>query len=491
VIGNGLRLLLSLVLVGALVGEPGAGGSLARGFNGLAATPAMGWNNYNAYGLDVTDDLIRRTADAMVSSGLRDAGYRYVNIDDGWMAPARDAAGRLQADSARFPDGIAAVADYVHARGLLLGIYADAGLKTCGGRPGSLGHERADAASFAAWGVDYVKYDNCYAGPGCDQTSCADGAAAPAQDRYAAMRDALLATGRPILFSICNWGTEDVSRWGAGYGNSWRTTGDIAPTYTSMLSIFKQTVSLGGRGGPHGWNDPDMLEVGNGMTAVEDRTSLSLWAMMAAPLILGTDLISASPETVALLTNRDVIAIDQDPLGQAATVVSSVGGTNVLSRPLANGDTAVALFNETDAPVVISTPVPGAQSAIDLWSTTSSSGRTNVLSPGASTQPGSTTAPSSSTTTPSTSTTTPSSRTNVLSSGASPLPGSTTTPSSSTTTASGRTNVLSSGASVLPGGTAAPSDGTAATPGRTNVLSAGTIQAVVPAHGTMLYRVSW
>ncbi|GIF20199.1 alpha-galactosidase [Actinoplanes tereljensis] len=364
-VGALLVLLLTFVLPGSQV----ASGSLARGYNGLAATPPMGWNDYNAYGLDVTDTLIRETADAMVASGLRDAGYVYVNIDDGWQATTRDSDGSLRADSTRFPAGIATVAEYVHARGLKLGIYSDAGLKTCGGLPGSLGHETADAALFAAWGIDYVKYDNCYAGPGCDQISCPDGTAAPAQDRYARMRDALLATGRPIVFSMSSWGTEDVSRWAAGYGNLWRTTGDIQATFASMLSIYRQTVGLAEYTGPYGWNDPDMLQIGNGMTATEDRTELTLWTMLAAPLIIGTNLVDATPATIALLTNRAVIAVDQDPLGRAATLVSSTGGLDVLTRPLANGDLAVALFNSTDQAATISTTV-AAGTLTDLWTGT-------------------------------------------------------------------------------------------------------------------------
>jgi alpha-galactosidase len=336
----------------------------------------MGWNDYNAYGLDVTEALIRSTADAMVASGMRDAGYRYVTIDDGWMAATRDAAGKLRPDPVRFPHGIAALAAYVHARGLKLGIYEDAGLRTCGGLPGSLGHERGDAASFAAWGVDYLKYDNCYAGPGCAQHTCPDGRAAPERDRYAAMRDALLATGRPVVFSLCTWGTAAVWRWGAGYGNLWRTTGDILPTYASMLSNFRRTVDLGRYAGPGGWNDLDMLETGNGMTAIEDRTEVTLWAALAAPLIAGTDLVHATPATLALLTNRAVIAVDQDPLGRPARQVAAADGLDVLTRPLSGGDVAVVLFNETatTATITTSTAAVGAPSGrarlIDLWSGT-------------------------------------------------------------------------------------------------------------------------
>jgi alpha-galactosidase len=244
---------------------------------------------------------------------------------------------------------MAALAAYVHARGLKLGIYADAGVLTCGGFPGSLGHERQDARLFASWGIDYLKYDNCFAGPGCPQHGCPS--AAPAPERYATMRDALLAAGRGIVFSICSWGTEDVWTWGAGYGNLWRTTADIAPTWASLLAIFQANVGLAAHGGPGGWNDPDMLEVGNGMTDVEDRTELTLWAAMAAPLIAGTDLLHASAATMSSLSTPDVIAIDQDPLGQPARMISPA----VLARPLAGGDVAVVLFNGSDSPAAIST----------------------------------------------------------------------------------------------------------------------------------------
>jgi alpha-galactosidase len=343
--------------------------------NGLAATPPMGWNDYNAYGLDVTDALVRQTADRMVSAGLREAGYRYVNIDDAWMADSRDAAGNLRPDPERFPDGIRALADYVHARGLKLGIYEDAGVLTCGGKPGSLGHERQDAELFASWGVDYLKYDNCYAGAGCAQASCTGGREVPAKVRYAAMRDALAGTGRPIVFSLCSWGADAVWAWGSGYGNLWRTTADIAPTYSSVLAIFHANVGLGGYAGPGGWNDPDMLETGNGMTATEDRTAFSLWAEMAAPLIAGSDLVHASADTLSILTNADVIAVDQDVLGRPAREVAAAGGLVVLARPLSNGDIAVVLFNENDTAATITTGTAaigrtGAASypLRDLWS---------------------------------------------------------------------------------------------------------------------------
>jgi alpha-galactosidase len=366
----------AVLLIAALLGlRAAAAGDPPAVHNGLAKTPPMGWNDYNAYGLDVTDALVRQTADRMVASGMRDAGYVYVNIDDAWMAESRDRAGNLRPDAARFPYGIKALADYVHAKGLRLGIYEDAGVKTCGGKPGSLGHERQDADLFASWGVDYVKYDNCYAGPGCAQTSCTGGNEVPVKQRYAAMRDALVRTGRPIVFSICNWGTDAVWTWGSGYGNLWRTTADITPTYASMLSIFHASVGLVGYAGPGGWNDPDMLEIGNGMTATEDRTEFSLWAEMAAPLISGSDLVSASAATLAVLTDADVIAVDQDSLGRPGVEVSADGGLDVLARPLSNGDVAVVLFNETGTAATITTSASrigktGATgySLRDLWS---------------------------------------------------------------------------------------------------------------------------
>jgi alpha-galactosidase len=378
-----------LLLAATLVPEAALDGPLPRSYNGLAATPPMGWNDFNAYGLDVTEALVRGTADTMVASGLRDAGYVYLNIDDGWMADTRDAAGNLRPDPARFPHGIAALADYVHARNLKLGIYEDAGVQTCGGKPGSLGHERQDAALFAGWGVDYLKYDNCYATPGCAQT-CPYDVALPAQERYAAMREALIGTGRPIVFSICSWGTDGVWQWGSGYGNLWRTTGDILPTYPSMLSIFHDTVGLGRYSGPGGWNDPDMLETGNGMTLTEDRTEITLWAAMAAPLIVGTDLVHATPETLSALTNAAVIAVDQDSLGRPAREVSSAHGLDVLARPLSNGDVAVVLFNETAAAATIATttsevgePPASSYTLRDLWAgtTTTTTGAVRATVP--------------------------------------------------------------------------------------------------------------
>ncbi|KAA2247290.1 alpha-galactosidase [Solihabitans fulvus] len=348
-------LALSLLVPAALLGLSGPAAALD---NGLASTPPMGWNDWNAFGCGVDEQLVEQTADAMVSSGMRDAGYRYVNIDDCWALPNRDAAGELVPDPAKFPHGIAALADHVHARGLKLGIYQDAGVHTCskgGGFSGSLGHERQDAMRFAAWHVDYIKYDDCNV-PADGQN--VDSSIA----RYVAMRDALAeataATGQTIVFSVCEKGDYGVpnSAW-PGIGNLWRTTYDIHDNYGRMVWILHQNVALADLAGPNRWNDPDMLEVGNGgMTDVEYRSHFALWAEMAAPLIAGTDLRTMSPATREILTNRDLIAVDQDPLGaQGRPVTDGADGHWALSKPLADGSRAVTLFNETDAPATIST----------------------------------------------------------------------------------------------------------------------------------------
>ncbi|MET7279976.1 glycoside hydrolase family 88 protein [Kribbella sp. NPDC005582] len=339
--------------------------------NGLARTPPMGFNNWNSTKCSsaFNEAMIKSIADLFVSRGLKDAGYQYVNIDDCWALPQRNAQGNLVPDPARFPNGIKSLADYVHGKGLKFGIYTSAGTKTCNtaGFPGGLGHEQQDANLFASWGVDYLKYDNCN-NQGVD-----------AQQRYKAMRDALLNTGRPITYSICEWGRTGpppVWVWGKDVGNLWRTTGDISDNWTSMIGKAQANRVLAQYAGPGHWNDPDMLEVGNGgMTATEYRTHLSLWAMMSAPLLIGTDLRKASAETFDLLTNHDVIAVDQDKLGRQGTVVSSSGGLVVYGKTLANGDRAVALSNETGSTATISTTTAalglGGSSSYtlkDLWS---------------------------------------------------------------------------------------------------------------------------
>jgi alpha-galactosidase len=338
--------------------------------DGLARTPPMGFNNWNATHCraEFNEDMVKGMADLFVSSGLKDAGYEYINLDDCWALPQRDAEGHLVPDPVRFPNGIKAVADYVHSKGLKIGIYTSAGTKTCNsaGFPGALGHEYEDAAQFASWGIDYLKYDNCN-NQGVD-----------AIQRYTKMRDALKATGRKIVYSICEWGQNDPWLWAEDVGHLWRTTGDISDSYASMLNIVHQNMELADYAGPGHWNDPDMLEVGNGgMTDTEYRSHFSLWAIMAAPLLIGSDLRDASAETFEILENREVIRVDQDRLGVQGRPISTENGHNVFVKPLRNGDVAVALFNETDAPARISTnaveaglPDAPAYKIRDLWAKT-------------------------------------------------------------------------------------------------------------------------
>jgi alpha-galactosidase len=355
--------------------------------NGLARTPPMGFNNWNTTNCraDFNETMIKGIADLFVSRGLRDVGYQYVNIDDCWALPQRNAQGDLVPDPARFPNGIKALADYVHAKGLKFGLYTSAGTKTCNkaGFPGGLGHEQQDANLFASFGADYLKYDNCN-NQGVD-----------AQQRYTAMRDALRNTGRPITYSITEWGRTGppkVWEWGKDVGNLWRTTGDISDNFTSMIGKAQVNRTLPQWAGPGHWNDPDMLEIGNGgMTAAEYRTHLSLWAIMAAPLLIGTDLRKASEDTFTILKNADVIAVDQDRLGRQATVLSNSGGLVVYSKVLADGDRAVALSNETTATATISTTAAAiglggsaSYTLKDLWSkaTRSTTGAISASVPG-------------------------------------------------------------------------------------------------------------
>jgi alpha-galactosidase len=307
--------------------------------NGLARTPPMGWSSWNKFGEAIDDKTVRQTADALVATGLRDAGYVYVNIDDGWQG-ARDAHGVLQ-PNAKFPD-MKALADYVHARGLKLGLYSSPGPKSCAGFPGTYGHVAQDARTWAAWGIDYLKYDLC-SGEAFYHT------AETVQAVYQEMGEALQATGRPILYSLCEYGRFDVGRWGRRVGgNLWRTTGDITDDYARMSEIGFDKNGAPHNGGPGGWNDPDMLEVGNGGMSLEEyRTHMSLWALMAAPLLLGDDVRSVQPDILALLSNREVIAIDQDRLGRQGLPLRRLGDIEIWTRPLADGALAVGVFNRS------------------------------------------------------------------------------------------------------------------------------------------------
>jgi alpha-galactosidase len=311
--------------------------------NGLALTPPMGWNSWNKFACDNNEQTVRATADAMVASGMRDAGYQYVVIDDCWQT-SRDANGFILADAQKFPSGIKALADYVHSRGLKFGIYSDAGRLTCGGRPASQGYEYQDAITYARWGVDYLKYDWCNTG---DRNP---------QEGYAVMADALRSSGRDILFSMCEWGTAKPWLWARNTANLWRTTGDIFDSFDkadpqrswarTVAQITDFNEPLWPFAGPGHWNDPDMLEVGNGrMTPAEYRSHFSLWAMMAAPLIAGNDIAHMDETTRSILLNKDVIAVDQDGLGVQGRRVWKDGTSEVWVKPLSGGGRAVLFFN--------------------------------------------------------------------------------------------------------------------------------------------------
>ncbi|HUA80087.1 MAG TPA: glycoside hydrolase family 27 protein [Dyella sp.] len=338
------RIAVSLVVVVAVVA------GVAPASDVQAAPPQMGFNNWNSTHCrdEFNEAMIRGIADKFISLGLRDAGYTYVNIDDCWANWQRDKNGNLEPNPKRFPHGIKALADYIHQHGLKFGLYSSAGTSTCEplqenrGFPGGLGHEKQDAATVASWGVDYLKYDNC------------NNQKVDAVKRYTAMAEALRATGRPIFYSVCEWGENKPWLW-AGKppvdAGSWRTTGDISDSYASMLKNFKQNVVLDHYATPGHYNDPDMLEVGNGgMTDIEYRSHFSLWAVMAAPLLIGTDLRTIKPDALQILLNKEVIAVDQDSLGVQGKQVRDADGIHVIVKPLADGSEAVAVFNETDTP---------------------------------------------------------------------------------------------------------------------------------------------
>jgi alpha-galactosidase len=336
----------------------------------LAATPPMGWNSWNHFAGKVDDKAVRSAADAMVSSGMRDAGYTYINIDDTWEA-GRDAQGNIQTNS-KFPD-MKALADYVHSKGLKIGIYSSPGSKTCAHFEGSLGHETQDANTYAAWGIDYLKYDLCGLR---DQMKGQSHEAAHKimVDAYIKMHDALVATGRPIVYSLCQYGEDAVWEWGTSVGgNLWRTTGDINDHYSRMAEIGFSQAGLAKFAAPGHWNDPDMLEVGNGgMNADEYRTHMALWAILAAPLLAGNDLSTMTPETIAILTNRDVIAIDQDKAGKQGDRVDTEGPIEIWSRTLADGSKAIGIFNRQPSPLTAHVDLRKlgitAQSTVrDLW----------------------------------------------------------------------------------------------------------------------------
>ncbi|XP_009351606.2 alpha-galactosidase 1 isoform X2 [Pyrus x bretschneideri] len=305
--------------------------------NGLGLTPPMGWNSWNHFHCKIDEKVIKATADALVSTGLSKLGYTYVNIDDCWAEISRDHEGNLAPNKSTFPSGIKALADYVHSKGLKLGIYADAGYFTCSKTmPGSLGHEEQDAKTFAAWGIDYLKYDNCYN----DESK--------PTVRFPVMTRALMKAGRPIFYSLCEWGDMHPATWGANVGNSWRTTSDISDTWESMVSRADMNEVYAEFARPGGWNDPDMLEVGNGgMTKNEYIVHFSMWAISKAPLLLGCNVGNITKETMEIIANKEVISVNQDRLGVQAKKVRLQGNREVWAGPLSGYRVALLLVNRS------------------------------------------------------------------------------------------------------------------------------------------------
>lgn len=388
--------LTAALLAAGLVAAPHPASALD---NGVARTPPMGWDNWNATGCDVNESLIEQTADAMAANGMRAAGYRYVIIDDCWFDPQRDANGNLNPNAERFPSGMRALGDYIHRRGLKFGMYEVPTEKTCAqrggaypGATGSAGHERQDARRFASWGVDYLKYDWC----------SPDGTIEDQVAGFAKMRDALAATGRRIVLSINPNSYHAItgpSRDWSDVANMWRTTEDITNKWDTghanaypmgIRNIVAVNAGLSAYASPGGFNDPDMLVVGNGgLTETEQRTHFAMWAVMAAPLIAGNDLRDASPTTLSILTNRRLIAIDQDRLGRQGRQLTADGTRRILAKPLTGGDAAVALYNESETATTITTTaaaagLPGHHFRLtDTWTghTTTTRGRISTVVP--------------------------------------------------------------------------------------------------------------
>ena len=346
---NRMKYLTSVVVFFTILGaSPEAA---AQKLPDLAPTPPMGWSSWNKFGEDINENIIKKIADALVATGLRNAGYIYVNLDDCWHAPGRDADGSPMCHPEKFPSGIKALADYMHERGLKLGIYSDAGYKTCANMFGSAGHEYQDARQYAQWGVDYLKYDWCNT-PDFNT-----------KQAYTLMRDALLEAGRPILFSICEWGFTKPWEWGKDVGHMWRTCGDIGASFNdpsyfdgkfrghTVIEQIRYNEPWRKYHGPGHWNDPDMLEVGNNLTVNQGRAHFTIWAMMAAPLILGNDIRSIDEETLKIVSNREVIAVDQDSLGVQGFKIPMGKDVETWWKPLADGGWAVAVFNISKKPV--------------------------------------------------------------------------------------------------------------------------------------------
>ena len=353
-----------------------ASSGFGQKFEGIAPTPPMGWNSWNTFESRISESLIEQTADAMIANGMRDAGYVYVNLDDTWSAKERDADGDLVADPVKFPHGMKALGDYLHARGFKFGIYNCAGSLTCAGYPGGRGHEFQDARRYASWGVDYLKEDWCYTGT------------ANAPETYRIMRDALRGAGRPVVLSLCEWGQSRPWLWAGPVAELWRTTEDIYPSFERVKQILDLQVGLAGYAGPGHWNDPDMLEVGNGsLTPAESRAHFSLWCMLAAPLIAGNDVRNMAPGVRDVLTNREVIALDQDPLGHEGFRfrVDAQKHVEIWAKELSGGEWAICLLNDGTVPVSYTvdwqdmTFLPGPYYHLrDLWAK-APAGRTPAL----------------------------------------------------------------------------------------------------------------
>ncbi len=341
----------------------------SKKFEGLALTPPMGWNSWNTFGININEKLVKEMAEALISSGMREAGYKYIVLDDGWETKTRDPNGNIVPDPRKFPSGLKALGDYLHEKGFKFGIHNCAGTKTCAGYPGGRGHEYQDARSYASWGVDYLKYDWCEHGT------------ANAEETFKTMRDALYAAGRPVVFSLCEWGSNKPWLWAKDVGHLWRTTGDITDCYdcqevysTGWKFILDSQVGLEKYAGPDHWNDPDMLEVGNpGLTPAESRAHFSLWCMLAAPLMAGNDVRKMSDEVHDILTNKEVIAIDQDPLGKQGYQFMIQPGKEIWVKELSNKNWAVCFFNSSDKPMKIRLNwshlwfVKGTHKVRDLW----------------------------------------------------------------------------------------------------------------------------
>ncbi len=320
----------------------------AQKFEGIGLTPAMGWNSWNTFACDINEQLVKDVADKFVELGLKDAGYEYVIIDDGWMEMERDENLNLVPSKEKFPNGIKAVADYVHSKGLKFGIYNSAGWNTCAGYPGTRGYEYIDAKNYAAWEVDFIKYDWC----GTDNLNAAGA--------YSTMSKAIKAAGRPIMFNICEWGDNDPWLWAEPLGHSWRISGDIVDCWECELShgnwsswgiwpIIRMRKNIREYSGPGHFNDFDMMEVGNGFSPAEDRVHFAMWCMLSSPLILGNDIRSMSKETTALVTNKELIAVNQDSLGVQGFRFMNEGGIEVWAKPLANDEWAIAFVNMNNA----------------------------------------------------------------------------------------------------------------------------------------------